>query len=403
MKIKTFILASLILPLSLLASLEERYQTNKIQQEFEHLMNQFRQKPAPNNQVKIHNMVAIVGEEPVKISGFGIVSGLNGTGDAGSAATKMLINVAKEQGLRLNLTDLSSKNLALVSISANVSPHQKNFDVSVKSINDSKSLQNGFLEASTLSPIGSSEIYALASGSIALGARYFEAQGKTATPGASSVTIGHPTSGFVLNGGELIKPIPMQRLVDNTLTLFVKFPSNRTATNIANTINNYMGNIGISASPLSASEISVHLPDHYRGRRGEITRLIADIGDLSSSIGRKAIITIDQGSGVVAMTEGVKMEPGSIAVAGLTVTVTSDITPVTRQGAFSGQTSFYDNPQLEVAQSNANFLTVPAGTDLRTVQETLNALKLSPTSIISVFTAMHQAGMIHADLRVIPK
>jgi flagellar basal body P-ring protein FlgI len=121
------------------------------------------------------------------------------------------------------------------------------------------------------------------------------------------------------------------------------------------------------------------------------------------------------------MTEGVKMEPGSIAVAGLTVTVSSDITPVVRQannifnfqGAqgvgnnqnapSGGETSFIDSPRLEVSQEQANFLTVPAGTDLRKIQETFNALKLKPTSIISVFQAMHDAGMIHADIVVLPR
>ncbi len=106
---------------------------------------------------------------------------------------------------------------------------------------------------------------------------------------------------------------------------------------------------------------------------------------------------------MIVMNEGVKLEPGSIAIAGLTVVVSSDITPVTRQGLTDGETAFYDSPELKVSEDQANFLTLPAGTDLRKVQETLNALKLSPTSIISVFNAMHEAGMIHADIIVMPR
>jgi flagellar P-ring protein precursor FlgI len=187
------------------------------------------------------------------------------------------------------------------------------------------------------------------------------------------------------------------------MTLFVKYPSDRTAANIANVINRFMNVLGIHAEPSNASTVTLTLPDRYKGQKGEITRLIADIGDLPASVARKATITIDQGSGVIAMTEGVKMEPGSIAIAGLTVTVSSDITPVVREGTFEGETSFLDVPQLQVSQDQANFLTLPAGTDLRKVQETLNALKLSPTSIISVFNAMHQAGMIHAEIVVMPR
>ncbi|SCA62601.1 Flagellar P-ring protein [Chlamydiales bacterium SCGC AG-110-M15] len=354
--------------------------------------------------IKIRDLVEVTGEESVKLTGFGVVTGLNKTGDKGKAAREMLLHVIKKQGLRVKLSDITGQNVALVSISASVSPHQRSFDVSVKSIGDARSLQNGFLEASTLSPIGSTKIFALAQGPLALGARHFETQGaEGADAGFASVTIGHPTVGLVLHGGELLKEIPSTRLHDNRITLFIKYPNNRTSTNIANVINDYMENIGIKAYPKSASSVVLHLPSGYEGYDGKLTRLIADIGDLSTQVSREAIITIDQGTGVIAMTEGVKMEPGSIAVGGLTVTVSSDITPVTRQGTFEGETRLVDVPELTVSEDRANFLSLPAGTDLRKVQETLNALKLKPTSIISVFSAMHKAGMIHADIRVLPR
>jgi flagellar P-ring protein precursor FlgI len=215
--------------------------------------------------------------------------------------------------------------------------------------------------------------------------------------------VGHPTLGFVLNGGELLKEIPSKRVNKDEITLFVKYPNDRTSANIAKSINSFMSDIGIKAIPKNASTVVLRLPRGYEGRQGEVTKLIADIGDLPTVVSRKAIITIDQGSGVIAMTEGVKMEPGSIAVAGLTVTVSSNITPVTRQGEFDGNTSFTDQPELKLSEDSANFLRLPAGTDLRKVQETLNALRLTPTSVISVFNAMHKAGMIHADIRVIPR
>lgn len=362
-----------------------------------------RMKTPSGRGIKIRDLVSVTGEESVKLSGFGVVTGLNKSGDKGKAAHAMLLNVIKKQGLRINPADISGQNVALVSISATVSPHQRTFDIAVKSIGDAKSLQNGFLEASTLSPIGSQKIFAVAQGALALGARHFEAEGGGADAGFASITLGHPTVGLVLNGGELLKEIPSIRLYNNRITLFVKYPNNRTSTNIANVINEYMESIGIKAFPKNASTVVLNLPEGYEGYEGKITRLIADIGDLSTEVSREAIITIDQGTGVIAMTEGVKMEPGSIAVGGLTVTVSSDITPVTRQGTFEGETRLVDVPELTVSEDTANFLRLPAGTDLRKVQETLNALKLKPTSIISVFSAMHKAGMIHADIRVLPR
>jgi flagellar P-ring protein precursor FlgI len=378
--------------------------TQDLWDEFDERMEQIRSRPAPGRMIKIRDLVEIGGEERVKMAGFGVVTGLNGTGDSGLAAIKMLLNIAEKQGIRLSLSDIKKKNIALVSLSSEVDPHQRTFDVAVKSVGDAKSLQNGHLEGSTLSPLGTDEVYAVASGALALGARYFAASpaaGAVGTP--TSVTIGHPTVGFVLDGGQLIKEIPSARIKNGHIELFLKHANSRTSTNISNAVNQQMEGLGITAIPSNASTVLIRLDNQLYAKDGNLTRLIADIGDLPSSVSRKATITIDQGSGVIAMTDQVKMEPGSIAVAGLTVTVSSDITPVTRQGFLGGATSFYDIPELEVSEDQANFLTLPAGTDLRKVQETLNALRLTPTSIISVFSAMHKAGMIHADIVVIPR
>lgn len=371
---------------------------------FEAEMETMRANPAMGRAIKIQDLVEVVGEERVKLNGFGVVTGLNGTGDTGTAAITMLLTIADKQGIRLDPGEIKKKNIALVSISAEVNPHERTFDVAVKSVGDAKSLQNGFLEGSTLSPLGSSDVYAVASGALALGARYFEASpAGGAVGGASSVTLGHPTMAFVVDGGQLIKDIPATRIRNERITLFLKHSDSRTATNVANSINRYMTGIGIAAEPADASTIDVIVKDGNFAKHGNLTRLIADIGDLPADVARKATITIDQGSGVIAMTEGVKMEPGSIAVAGLTVTVSSEITPVTRQDFLDGETAFIDSPELQVSEDQANFLSVPAGTDLQRVQETFNALRLTPTSIISVFNAMHKAGMIHADIVVIPR
>ena len=397
---------------------------------YEKRLREFRGKPVSGRSVKIRDLTEVIGEEGVKLTGFGVVSGLNGTGDKKRAAIDMLLRVAEKQGIRLDANEIEKGNTAIVSLSAEVNPHQKRFNVAVKSIGDSKSLQNGFLEASTLSPIGSSDVFAVAIGALSLGARYFSASAAGGTTGGTtSVTIGHPTMAYVLEGGELIKELKLQRIYDGKIELFVKYPNNRTATNIANSINEYLTILNVEAEPVSASRVSVKLPPSLYANMGDLTRIIADIGDLPSRVSRSAVITIDQGSGVIAMTEGVRMEPGSIAVAGLTVIVSSDITPVVRQagtvvnapsinqfggtqssqaatanlGSGAGETAFMDHPKLQVTQDKVNFLTLPAGTDLRKVQETFNALKLEPTSIISVFQAMHDAGMIHAEIVVMPK
>lgn len=373
---------------------------------------QYRMGGAPGRAIKIRDLVEIEGEESVKLHGFGVVSGLQGSGDSGAAAVKMLVTVAEKQGIRIDIEDIKKKNVALVSLSSEVDPYQRSFDIAVKSIGDAKSLQNGFLEPSTLHPAGSSDVYAIASGAVALGARYYEATsptdskaggGNARAGGGASVTIGHPTTGFVIDGGQMVKELPAKRVKNSTVKLILKHPNDRTSTNVANTINKYMEKHGVKAEPTNASLISVFLQRQDFQQGGNLTRLIADLGDLPAHVARKAVITIDQGAGVIVMTEGVKIEPGSIAISGLTVTVTSDITPVTRQGLTEGETAFIDVPELQVSQDQANFLTLPAGTDLRKVQETLNALKLTPTSIISLFNAMQKAGMIHAEIVVIPR
>lgn len=363
--------------------------------------------PARGRLVKIRDLVDISGEESVKLSGFGIVSGLQKSGDSSSAAKKMMIKVARDQGILLKEEDLAGNNLALVSLSAEVNPHQRRFDLAVKSIGDAKSLQNGFLEASTLSPIGSSDVYAVASGSVALGSRYFEAEGSNSL---SSVTIGHPTMGFVLQGGELIEEIPTYRLKNGKVNLYLKHPSNRTATHVANSVNQYLKPLQVKAEPKNASTIVVHLPAYFREAEGRLTRLLADLGDLPSKVSRKAQITIDQGSGIITMTNDVKMEPGSLTIGGLTVTVTSDLKAVVPESPEVAadleelpKPELVNEPKLTIEQQEGNVMLLPAGTSLRKVQETFNAIKITPETMMSVFTAMHNSGMIHADIVVIPR
>ena len=404
MKTRMFFAAASILSISTLSALHPNVMFQDALDEFNDRMESMRENPAPGQQIKIRDLAQVVGEEKVKLTGWGVVTGLNGTGDGSDAAVKMLLQIAERQGIRIDIDDIESGNVALVTVSAEINPHERNYDVAVKSVGDAKSLQNGFLEGSTLTPIGSTEIFGVASGPLALGARYFAAQPAGGAVGAAtSVTVGHPTMAFVINGGQLVRNIPSARIEGGQITFFLNHPENRTSTNVANVINHYMKEIGISAQPTNASTITVYLDEQRFGEDGNLTRLIADIGDLPVEISRKATITIDQGAGVIAMTGDVKLEEGSIAVSGLTVTVSSDITPVTRQGFTDGETSFYDIPELTVSEDQANFLTLPPGTDLRKVQETFNALKLTPTSIISVLNAMHRAGMIHADIVVIPR
>jgi flagellar P-ring protein precursor FlgI len=324
------------------------------EERFNQEMDPLRGALVPGRYVKVGNIADISGDESVMLNGFGIVSGLNGTGDNTAAAAAMLMKVASSQGIQLSPADIKGKNLAVVSISAEVHPHQKNFDIAVKSIGNAKSLQNGFLEASTLSPIGSKEIYAVASGALSLGGRYFETNsgGRGAN---SSVTIGHPTVGFVISGGELVQSIPSNRVVNSKLRLSVKHPDERTSMNIAKSINSRMGMLGIVADPISASVVEILLPEYYLNSPGRVTELVADINDLPTIVSRRAMITIDQGSGVIAMTGQVKMEPGSITVSGITVSVSAESRTVPKGGLLGGNDTVND-ASLEVSQKNASFL-----------------------------------------------
>lgn len=373
-----------------------------LQEEISLRMEPYRGKDTMGKRIKIGDLTDLYGEDSMKINGFGIVTGLNGTGDTGEAALELLLKVASKHGLRIEKDDLKKGNVALVSLSAEVKPHERVFDVAVKAVSDSKSLQNGFLEASTMNPVGSSEVYAVVSGPIALGGRFFGAQGEG---GEASVTTGHPTVGYVLGGGEFIKDLHINRLKRGKLVLFLKHPNERTATNIAGIINTTFEGLDIEADPHSNASVEVTVPDLYFGHEGagRLTQLIADISDLSAEPHNNAMITIDQGAGVIAISEGVKMESGSVAVAGLTVKVSSELQVAMRQGLTGGETKVVETPSLDVQEGQANFLLIPRGTDLVEVQSTLNALHLPPTSMISVLTAMHRAGMIHADLVVIPR
>ena len=117
---------------------------NEAELEFNELMEKFREQKAQGRAVKIQDLVDVLGDEPVKLNGFGVVSGLNATGDTGDAAIDLLLRVARDQNIIINQDQIEAGNLAVVSISAVVDPYEKTFDVAVKSISNASSLQNGF-------------------------------------------------------------------------------------------------------------------------------------------------------------------------------------------------------------------------------------------------------------------
>lgn len=396
-------ISALFLGISGLQALPSSEEYALLKSEIDERMQPYRQQLFFGSHVKIANLVDIHGDEEIKMTGFGIVTGLNGTGDTGVAAVKMILNVAEKQGLKIKESDITAGNIALVSLSAEVNPQDRKFDVAIKAVSDAKSLQNGFLEASTLSPVGSQEIFAVVSGPIALGGRFF-ASGEGGG-GENQVTKGHPTIGYVINGGEMLHELEVERLINGRVVFYLKNPDERTATNLARSVNETFKDMGIVAQADSKAKVNIRVPEIFHGKdgAGRLTSLIADLGDLPVEPYQKARITIDQGAGVIAITEGVKMESGSIAVAGLTVKVSSETQVAMRQGLTEGETTTFQQPELDIEEGQANFLLIPEGTDLVEVQSTLNALHLPPTSMISVLTAMHRSGMIYADLEVIPR
>jgi len=343
---------------------------------------------------RIKDIVNIEGVRDNMLIGYGLVVGLNGSGDKlnNSPFTKQSMTAMLERlGVNVRNQNLNTGNVAAVMVTATLPPFTNQgsrIDVSVSTLGDASSLQGGMLLVTPLMG-ADGQVYAVAQGSVAVA-------GFSAGGDAGSVVQNIPTAGRIANGAIVEKEIGFNLADLPSVRLSLRNPDFTTARRVAAAINQAVG--GNVASAENAASIKLNKPGNK-----SIVDLITDIEQVMVEPDQIARIVIDERSGVIVMGQDVRISTVAVAQGNLTVKITE--TPQVSQPAplsQNGQTTVVPRSNIDVAQGNStgNLAYLPAGVTLQELVSSLNALGINPRDIITILQAIKAAGAIQADIEV---
>lgn len=344
---------------------------------------------------RIKDIADFEGIRENQLIGYGLVVGLNGTGDTlrNAPFTRQSLQAMLERlGVNTRDVDLNTDTVAAVMVTANLPPFSTQgtrIDVNVSALGNSSSLQGGTLLVTPL--VGADgEVYAIAQGSVAIG-------GFSAQADAASVTRGVPTSGRIANGGLVEREIEFKLASLTSLRLALRNPDLTTARRVALSVNELIGLP--TAEPLDPGTIRIDLPQNYDGN---IVDLLTDIEQLLIEPDLAARVVIDENSGIIVMGQDVKVSMVAVAQGNLTVTI-AETPQVSQPLPFSlGQTAVVPRSELIVNDDpDAKLAIVPGTVTLKQLVDGLNALGIGPRDMISILQAIKASGALQAEIEVL--
>jgi flagellar P-ring protein precursor FlgI len=349
--------------------------------------------PAQAATARIKDIVNIEGVRDNQLVGYGLVVGLNGTGDSlnNSPFTRQSLQAMLERlGVNTRGENMRTGNVAAVMVTANLpafSTQGSRLDVSVSSLGDASSLQGGTLLVTPL--LGADgEVYAIAQGSVTING--FKASGDAAT-----VVSGVPTTGRISSGGLIEREIGFSLGAQRSLRLALKNPDFTTSRRVALSINDFIGTP--CAVPEDQATVRITLPQNFNGN---IVDLITDIEQLVVDTDQPAKIVIDENSGIIVMGKDVRVSTVAVAQSNLTVTIAE--TPQVSQPPplSNGVTTEVPRTDLGVNFVNSDLALVKESVSLQQLVDGLNALGISPRDLIAILQAIKAAGALQADIEV---
>jgi flagellar P-ring protein precursor FlgI len=342
---------------------------------------------------RIKDIIAVQGVRPNQLVGYGLVIGLNGTGDTLRNAPfteQSLQSMLDRMGINVRNSKARTRNVAAVIVTAELpafTGRGARIDVTASSLGDATSLQGGSL---ILTPLMGADntIYAVAQGPLAV-------TGFATTGKAETVTQGVPTTGRIANGGLVERDAP-GKLAEAHIVLELRNPDFNTAISITDAINAYtQQRYGIKV----AKENDLRTVALKRPFFMSAARFIAEVGDLPVVPDAPARVVIDERTGTIVIGKDVQISTVAVAHGNLTVRVTEN-SKVSQPLPFSrGETVTTPDTQIEVDQKGAN-LAIIRGTNLQTLVAGLNRIGLKPPGIIAILQAIKTAGALQADLVV---
>lgn len=346
-------------------------------------------------QSRLKDIAVVQGVRGNQLVGYGLVVGLDGTGD-GTGATftpQSVASMLQRFGVTVPPGTLKVKNVAAVMVTANLAAfvhNGANIDVTVSSLGDAKSLQGGTLLQTPLQA-ANGQVYAVAQGSISVGG--FLAGGG----GGGSVSKNHVTAGRI-PGGALVEqdvPTTLAGSASNSLLVSLNAPDFTTAAHVAQAVRQQLPQGATGARALDAATVKI---DFTPGT--DAVSLIAALEDTPVQTDETARVVINERTGTVVMGSNVIVSACAVAHGSLTVQIAN--APVISQPAplSNGQTVVALRKNIKVQEGAQRLIPIPASTTLDKVVSSLNALGVTPRDLIAILQAMKEAGALHAEIEV---
>lgn len=345
-----------------------------------------------NAVTRIKDVAKVQGVRSNQLVGYGLVMGLNGTGDSNKIeqTIQSLANMLKTFGVTVSASQIEAKNVAAVMVTAElpafVKPGDK-IDMTVSSMGDAKSLQGGMLLQTPLRA-ANGQVYAVGQGPVSTG-------GFSASGGGSSQSKNFPTVGMTTNGAIVERDVPVQLVTNGAITLSVSQPDFTTANRISTAIDNQFGSIASARDP---GTVVVNVPDQYTGN---LVGFIAALEELYITPDQVAKIIINERTGTIVMGAKIAVDEVAVAHGGLSVRITKSQDISQPPPLSGGVTAPVNNTAVDVKEDKANMMVLPATSNVGDVVNALNGIGATPRDIISILQAMKAAGALHADLQII--
>jgi len=350
--------------------------------------------PAWLGAARIKDLVDINGVRDNQLVGYGLVVGLDGTGDGKKSlfTVQSMVSMLEKMGITINPNEINVANVAAVMVTAKLPPFAKSgnrIDALVSSIGDAKNLQGGTL---LMTPLKAANglIYAVAQGPVNTG-------GFQATGASGGVQKNFPTVGRVISGALVEREIVLDLNARRNLTLSIREPDFTTAMRLTDAINALF--YDRIADAQDAGTVAVKIPMAYMGNVVGLVAMIEKL-DVNPDIGAKVVI--NERTGTVVMGENVRIATIAIAHGNLSIVIkespqVSQPLPLSQ----GGQTVVTPKTDLSVQEDTNQLVLLPSGASIGDVVGALNALGVSPRDLIAIFQAIKAAGALQAELEVI--
>ena len=352
---------------------------------------------SPAHADRIKDLATVAGVRGNQLVGYGLVVGLDGTGDQTTQApftTQSLISMLQRLGVTIPPgTNLQLKNVAAVAIHSTLPPFAKvgqTIDITVSSIANAKSLRGGTLLISPLKALDG-QVYAIAQGNLAVGG--LDVSGAD----GSSITVNVPSVGRIPNGATVEREVTTIIGDADLLTLNLRQPDFTTSTRLAETINNLLG--AGTAQARDPMSVQVRAPASQADR----ISLISTLENLELTPGAAAArVIINARTGTVVINSSVHVAPAAVSHGSLVVSITEDF-DVSQPQPFSenGETVVTPQSNLNVNQGDNRMFLFKPGVDLNDIVEAVNQVGAAPGDLVAILEALHEAGALRAELIII--